>query len=81
MEQGSQIANKNTVSTQYYLDEILHSLINLILIIKQQDFDIVTKNTIKATVDNKNWRPGRQCRTDFGLTLHQQYNSSRSASL
>ena len=69
-EQGSRITNRNTVSNQYFLDEILHSLINLIVIIRQQDFEIITKNTIAASVDNNICKMGGQ-----GFSSEQILNS------
>ena len=60
LEEGAQISGKIPDSTEYFLDEILHSLLNLILIIKRQDFNIVNQNVIETTISNKTCSYGGQ---------------------
>ena len=59
-EEGAQISSKNTESTEYYLGEILHSLLNLILISKKEDFNEINQNVIETSIDNKICQHGGQ---------------------
>ena len=51
-EEGALVSSQDTESTEYFWGEILHSLLNLVLL-KKKDFQVINQNIIKTSIENK----------------------------
>ena len=58
-EEGALVSSQDTESTEYFWGEILHSLLNLVLL-KKKDFQVINQNIIKTSIENKICHHGGQ---------------------